>query len=64
NLIIDGQIIEGALKDSNKDKKWLMHELKVKGFKLEEVMLATIDLENNLKVYGKNVNDNSYDVLN
>ena len=64
NLIIDGQIIEGALKDTNKEEKWLMHELKIKGFKLEEVMLATIDLENNLKVYGKNVNDSSYDVLN
>ena len=41
-----------------------MHELKVKGYKLEEVLLATYDLENNLKVYGKNVNDNSYTVLN
>ncbi len=64
NLIVDGQIIEGALKDVNKDKKWLLHELKVKGFKLEEVMLATLDLDENFKVYGKNVNDNSYNVLN
>ncbi len=64
NLIIDGKIIEGALKDVHKERKWLMHELKVKGYKLEEVLLATYDLENNLKVYGKNVNDNSYTVLN
>lgn len=64
NLIIDGQIIEGALKDINKEEKWLIHEIKVKGFKLEDVILATIDLQNNLKVYGKNVNDESYNVLN
>ena len=64
NLIIDGQIIKGALKDIHKNEEWLMHEIKVKGFKLEEIILATIDLENNLKVYGKNVKDNAYDVLN
>ncbi len=64
NLIIDGQIIEKALKNVHKNKNWLNHELKVKGYKLDEVLLATIDLEGNLKVYGKNVNDNSYDVLN
>lgn len=64
NLIIDGQIIEGALKDVHKKEDWLMHELKVKGFKLEDVILATLDLEENFKVYGKNVNDNTYNALN
>lgn len=64
NLIIDGQIIEGALKDVNKTEKWLIHEIKVKGYKLENVILATLDLEENFKVYGKNVNDNTYTVLN
>lgn len=64
NLIIDGQVIEGALKDVHKSKQWLIHEIKIKGFKLEEIMLATVDLEGNLKVYGKNVNDKAYNVLN
>lgn len=64
NLIIDGQVIEGALKDVHKDEKWLFHEIKIKGYKLEDIILATIDLEENFKVYGKNVNDNSYNVLN
>ena len=64
NLIIDGQIIEEALKDINKDQKWLLKKIKEKNFNLEEVILATIDLQNNLKVYGKNVNDNTYDTLN
>ena len=64
NLIIDGQIIREALKDANKEEKWLLKKIKEKKYKLEEVILATIDLENNLKVYGKNVNDTSYDILN
>ena len=64
NLIIDGQIIEEALRDINKDQKWLLKKVKEKKFNLEEVILATIDLQNNLKVYGKNVNDNTYDTLN
>lgn len=64
NLIIDGQIIEEALRDINKDQKWLLKKIKEKNFNLEEVILATIDLQNNLKVYGKNVNDNTYDTLN
>lgn len=64
NLIIDGQIIDKALKDADKEKKWLIKQLKIKGYKLEEVMLATLDQKENLKVYGKNVNDKTYNVLN
>lgn len=64
NLIIDGQIIEGALKDVKKDENWLMKKLKENGYKLDEVILATIDLTDNFEVYGKNVNDKTYDVLN
>ncbi|MBR3898196.1 MAG: DUF421 domain-containing protein [Bacilli bacterium] len=64
NLIIDGQIIERALKDVHKDENWLLHEIKVKGYKLNEILLATIDLEENFKVYGKNVKDKTYNVLN
>ena len=64
NLIIDGQIIREALKDANKEEKWLLKKIKEKKYKLEEVILATIDLQNNLKVYGKNVKDTSYDILN
>lgn len=64
NLIVDGQIIEGALKDVNKTKTWLINEIKKKNQKLDNIMLATLDLEENLKVYEKNVNDNTYTVLN
>ncbi len=64
NLIIDGQIIDDALKDAHKNKAWLLSQIKIKGFKLEEIILATLDLEENLKVYGKNVNDKAYSILN
>ena len=64
NLIIDGEIIYESLKIMHKDKKWLMHEINIKGYKLEDIILATLDLEETLKVYGKNVNSKSYDILN
>lgn len=64
NLIVDGQIIEESLKIMNKDKKWLEHEIKIKGMKLENIILATLDLQENLEIYEKNVNQESYDVLN
>ncbi len=64
NLIVDGQIIEESLETMNKDKKWLEHEIKIKGIKLENIILATLDLQENLEIYEKNVNQESYDVLN
>ena len=48
----------------HKDELWLMHELKVKGYQIEDVILATLDLSENFKVYGKNVNSKTYDILN
>lgn len=64
NLIIDGKIIHESLKIMHKDEKWLMHEIKVKGYKLNDIILATLDLTDNFQVYGKNVNSQSYNVLN
>lgn len=64
NLIVDGQIIHESLKIMHKDEKWLMHEIKVKGYALDDIILATLDLSENFKVYGKNVNSRSYDILN
>lgn len=63
NLIVDGQIIDKSLSIMHKDEAWLMHELKVKGFKLDEVLLATLDLDDKFLVYGKNVNTEGYDEL-
>lgn len=63
NLIVDGQIMHEALQQVHKDEKWLRHEIKVKGFKLEDVLLATLDLEDTFTVYGKNVNTEGYELL-
>lgn len=63
NLIVDGHIMEHALEVMHKDKKWLMHEIKVKGYELDEVLLATLDLEEKFLVYGKNVNTEGYNIL-
>ena len=38
--------------------------IKVQGYKKEDVILATLDLKETFKVYGKNVNSKSYDILN
>ncbi len=43
-LIYDGILIEENLKQLNKDKKWLMNQLKSKGIKdVSEVFLATLN---------------------
>ena len=55
NLIIDGKLMENNLKHSGKDLKWLNSQLDVKKVKnIQEVLLATCDLENKVTVYRKN----------
>jgi len=63
NVIIDSKLMKDAMRNSNIDEKWIMHELKVKGKKLENILLATLDNQKNLKVYEKNVNQEIEDVL-
>ena len=63
NVIIDGNIMNNILENMNKDEKWLMHELKIKGIDLSNVLLATLDENEKLMVYEKNVNVRKYDVL-
>jgi uncharacterized membrane protein YcaP (DUF421 family) len=63
NIIIDGQIMHKSLEEMKKDVKWLNHELSVKGVKLENVLLATLDLQENFEVYEKNVNLEEYQIL-
>lgn len=53
NLIIDGQIIKENLNNVKKNQKWLMHEVKVKGNKLEDILLFTIDNEEKITIYTK-----------
>lgn len=55
NVIIDGKIMFNNLKNMNKDKKWLVKEMKIKGYKtFENVLLATLDNNQKITVYEKN----------
>lgn len=52
NLVIDGKIMKNCLKTINKSEEWLYHQLKVKGYNdIKKVFLATLDIDNNLRVY-------------
>lgn len=55
NLIIDGSVVKENLKTINKDEKWL--KTKIGKNKIKDVLLATIDNQNKIKIYKKNVND-------
>ena len=51
NLIVDSQIIKDNLIHAKKTEKWLNHELKIKGLKLENILLLTIDGEEKITIY-------------
>ena len=53
NIIIDGEIIEENLKHIGKDIKWLNHELKILGKNKHNILLLTIDKDENINIYPK-----------
>lgn len=53
NLIIDGKILKDNLEHAKKTEKWLNHELKILGKKLEDILLLTIDGEEKINLYTK-----------
>ena len=54
-VILDGVILEGNLRNSDVDKKWILGEIKTKGAKsTEDVALASLDNDKNLTVFLKN----------
>lgn len=64
NVIIDGKIMQENLKLMKKNQKWLMKEIKIKGYKnLDKILLATLDEKEKLVIYEKNVNIKSKNVL-
>lgn len=54
NIVIDGKIMKKNLRNMNKDIKWLEKELKIKGIKIEDVLLSTLDSNEKLMFYMKN----------
>lgn len=63
NIIVDGKIMKQNLKMCHKDENWLIKELKVKGYELENILLATLDIDEKLVIYERNLNEKNFDVL-
>lgn len=65
NIIIDGKVIKENLKNTGNNINWLQNNLeKQKAGKIENILLATCDKDNNLSVYKKISNlDNSHDIF-
>lgn len=54
NVIIDGKIMKKNLININKDEKWLLKELKIKGYNsLCNILLATVDINGKITIYKK-----------
>lgn len=64
NVIIDGKIMKKNLSKINKDENWLIKALYVKGYKAtDEILLATVDINEKLTVFLKHENDKILNVL-
>ena len=54
NVIIDGNVMHGNLKNFGKSNDWLYKELKKKKKDVKDILLATLDVDNKLIIYPKN----------
>ncbi len=64
NVIIDSKIMKNNLENMNKDENWLEQKLKEKGYKNKEnILLATLDINEKLTIYEKNNQEKSINVL-
>ena len=63
NVIIDGNVMNKNLEKIHKTDKWLLNQLKIKGYELKDVLLATVDVNEKVCIYGRNSLDESFDVL-
>lgn len=63
NVVIDGKVMHNNLLNMKKDDKWLYKELKVKGYELDDVLLATLDSNEKLNIYEKNMNEEAINIL-
>lgn len=63
NVIIDGKIMNNNLEIIGKKEDWLIKELVLKGKELDDILLGTIDSNNNLVLYERNKNMKVLNVL-
>ena len=64
NVIIDGNIMEENLNNMNKDINWLKKQIKQKGYKNnDQILLATLDIDEKLTIYERNSHEKVLNVL-
>ena len=64
NVIIDGKIMINNLRHIKKEESWLIRQLKIKGYNdISKILLATVDINDKLIVYEKNINIEPLNVL-
>lgn len=64
NAIIDGNYMENNVTSIGKDKKWLDHEIKLQGYNdYDDILLATIDINDKVTIYKKGINPDKNTVL-
>lgn len=64
NVIIDSKLLVKNLKEMHKDKKWLDGVLRVLGYEnYDDIMLATLDINDKVVVYRKNIKSKKSSVL-
>jgi len=52
NVIVDGKLMLDNLKHTGNDEQWLKNHMKKQGYKkYEEIILATVDWQNNLSIF-------------
>lgn len=64
NIIVDGKVMRKNLEHTGNDEKWLQNQIKGQGAKkIEDVLLATCDVSNQVTVYLKENKKEAKDVL-
>ena len=64
NVIIDGKIMHNNLDRIGKKEKWLNSQLKVKGYSdISKILLATIDINDKLVIYERNIDIEPENIL-
>ena len=61
NVIIDGKIMEENLKNINKSKEWLLKQIKTNDF--SKILLATVDNNEQLRLYFSDNKSKSHEIL-
>lgn len=51
NVIIDKKVMVNCLENMGKDEAWLTKQLEIKGINIDDILLATLDINDKLVIY-------------